>query len=203
LWPDFKTPLTVLPTDPPTDLPPGLVFGNNNQPITMNPGKDQETVSLAAAANVAPGTYNLVLRGTAQVPFNKDPKAAKANINVLQPAEAFALTVLPAQVAVLSVNNPNLTLKPGSQQELIVRVARQHGYQGEFKVNLVLPADVKGVEMAPVTIPPGKDENKLVLKAAGDAVPGNRANLVIRAVASLQGEVAAIHETKINVNVVK
>jgi hypothetical protein len=203
LWPDFKTPLSVVPTDPPTDLPPGLVFGNNNQAVNMNPGKDEETVAITAAANVPVGTYNIVLRGTAQVPFNKDPKAAKANINALQPAEAFALTVLPAQVATLSVDKPNLTLKPGTQQELIVRVARQQGYTGEFKVELVLPANTKGIAAVPVTIPAGKDEIKLVLSVAGDAALGNHANLVVRAVAILQGDVPANHETKINVNVVK
>ena len=46
-------------------------------------------------------------------------------------------------------------------------------------------------------------EAKLVLKATEDAAPGNRANLIVRAVATLAANVTATQETKISVNVVK
>jgi hypothetical protein len=204
LWSDFKTPLTVGPTDVQNELPPGLVFNNNNQPITMNPGKDQESVTFVANPNVPLGTYNIVLRGNTQFPYNKDPKAKdKPNVNILQPSAAFALTVLPAQVATLSVNNGGLTLKPGAQQEIVVRVVRQHNYQGEFKIELVLPANMKGIATSEAVIPPGKDETKFIVKVLPDAAPGNRTDIVVRAVAHLNGDIPVNHETKINVNVVK
>src|SRR5262249_13838898 len=148
---------------------------NNNQPLTMAPGKDTATAVLNVNANVPPGTYNLNLRGVAQIPYNKDPKAKeKPNINVLQPATALMVTVLPQQVATLSVSNANPALKIGDQTELVVRVARMHDYTGEFKVQLVVPPNIKGVAADPITIPAGKDEAKLILKAPKDAAAGSR-----------------------------
>jgi hypothetical protein len=54
-----------------------------------------------------------------------------------------------------------------------------------------------------ITIPAGKDEAKLLLRALADAAPGNRTNLVVRATALLNGSTPLTHEAKINVNVVK
>jgi hypothetical protein len=202
LWPDFKTPLQVIPFEPQSHYPPNLTI-NNNQPLGMDPKKDTATAVINIPANVPPGTYNLNLRGTAQMPYNKDPMAKeKPNTNLLQPAAAVTLTVVPQQVATLSVNNANPPLKVGGQAELVVRVARMHDFAGEFKVQLVLPANVKGVVADPVTIAAGKDEAKLILKAPADAAMGNRPDLIVRAVATLQG-FPLTHETKINVNVTK
>jgi hypothetical protein len=145
-----------------------------------------------------------VLRAQAQVPFNKDPKAAqKPATQVVQSSTPVSLTVLPAQVATLAVNNANPSLKAGAKAEVLVKVNRQHGYAGEFQVQLVLPADAQGV-IAKVNRQHGyENEAKLVLDAPAAAQPGNRPNLTVRAVAVLEGGVALNHDTKINVNIVK
>src|SRR5262249_48819289 len=70
LWPDFKSPLNATVMDP---VPNVLV--NNNQPIALNPGKDDGTFPVQVSTNAVPGTYTLVLRAAAQVPFAKDPTA--------------------------------------------------------------------------------------------------------------------------------
>jgi hypothetical protein len=87
--------------------------------------------------------------------------------------------------------------------ELVVKLARNPGFAGEFKVQLVLPANVKGVSADEVTIPAGKDEAKLMLKIAPDAAPGNRPDLIVRAIAMQNGNVPTPHDFKISVNVVK
>jgi hypothetical protein len=200
LSPDFKTPLqaTVL------DLPPGLVAVNNNQPITFAPGKDEVKAVVDVKANVPPGTYTLVLRGAAQLPFNKDPMAKqKPNINVVQPSNALTLTVLPKQVATLTLPNPTVTVKIGMQSEVVVKVARMYDFAGEFKLQLILPPNVKGLSVDEVTIPAGKDEAKLLLRTAPDMAPANLANLIVRATAMYNGNVPTLQETKLNVNVVK
>jgi hypothetical protein len=204
LWPDFKAELPVAPVEPATHLPAGLTFGNNNQPVTIAAGKDDAPpVTVDIKSTVLPGTYNLVLRGTVQVPFSKDPMAKKANVNIVLPANPITLTVLPNQVANMSVNDANPTLKIGAQTEVVIKVSRLHAYAGEFKVRLVLPADMKGISADEVAIPAGKDEAKMLLRAPADATPGKRENLIVRAVATLNGSIPLSHEAKINVNLVK
>ena len=82
----------------------------------------------------------------------------------------------------------------------MVRVQRQFGYDGEFKVQVVLPSGAKGATIADTVIPAGKDEAKLVVKAG--AKPGNLSNLIVRATALYKGH-PTTHEVKFNVNVVK
>jgi hypothetical protein len=199
LWPDFKTPLQVLLMEP----VPNLVV-NNNQPITMAPGKDTAEVPVVANANLAPGNYNLVLRGQAPIPFSKDVKTPKnQNTPVVLPSTPVALAVLPKSVATVTLNPPAPTVKAGAQAELVVKVARLFDYGGEFKVQVVLPPAAKGLSAADVTIPAGHDEAKVIVLAAADAAPGARADLVVRATALLNGKVPAVHEVKFSVNVVK
>jgi hypothetical protein len=199
LWPDFKTPLQVQLME----QVPNLIV-NNNAPLTMAPGKDTATAPVVVNANVPPGTYNLVLRGQAPIPFNKDPKAPqKPPILVVLPSAPVALTVIPKSVANVTLNPPGPTVKVGGQAELVVRVARQFDYGGEFKVQVVLPPAAKGLSAAEVVIPAGKDEAKVVVKAAADAAPGARPDLVVRAVALVNGKVPVTHEVKFSVNVVK
>jgi hypothetical protein len=199
LWPDFKAPLQVTYADP----IPSLVV-NNNQPITVPADKNEAKVEVNVNAGMAPGTYNLELRGSAAIPFNKDPMAKqKPNVNVLLPAAPTMITVLPKQVATLSLANAAVTAKPSSQSEVVVKVARLQDYTGEFKVQLVLPANIKGVSADEVTIPAGQNEGKLIVKIAADAAPGNRPDLIVRATAMQNGNVPTPHETKLSVNVVK
>jgi hypothetical protein len=201
---DFNGELAVAPVEPATDFPAGLVFGNNNQPIAIAVGKeDSPPVTVAVKTTVAPGVYNLVLRGTAQVPFSKDPTGKKANVTVSLPANPITLTILPNQVAKVNVNNANPTVKIGSQTELVITVSRLHAYTGEFKVRLVVPPDVNGITAEEATIPAGKDEARILLRARADAPPGHRSNLVIQAAAIVNGNTPLTHEIRINVNVLK
>jgi hypothetical protein len=84
-----------------------------------------------------------------------------------------------------------------------VKLSRLNDYDGPFKLQLVLPPNLKGLGADDVAVPAGQNEAKLVLKAPSDAAPGNRQNLVVRADAVLSGDVTLTHEAKINVNVVK
>jgi hypothetical protein len=208
-WPDFKTPLQVSVAagqqnpNQSVEIPANLTL-NNAQPLTIAPDKGEGLLVVEVKPNVAPGVYTLVVRGSAQLPFAKDPMAKqKPNITVIQPATPVALTVLPKQVATVAMTPPGPTLKVGMTQEVVVKVARLHDYAGEFKVQLVLPAGVKGISAGEVTIPAGMDEGKMLLKVDADAPLGNRADLVLRATAKLNEAITAVQEVKFNVNVVK
>jgi hypothetical protein len=200
LWPDFKTPLQSVAID----LPPNQLTVNNNQIITIPAGKDEAKVVVDAKSGLPPGMYTIVLRASAQIPYNKDPMAKqKPNVNVVLPSTPVTLTVLPKQVATLALANPNLTAKIGAQGELQVKLTRMYDYAGEFKVQVVLPPNVKGVTADEVTVPAGQSEAKLVLRIAPTMMPVNLPNLIVRATAMVNGNVPTVHEAKFNVNVVK
>ncbi len=201
LWPDFKAPVQIQalaqPQAPNAPIPPQL-------PViaTIAPDKPEVDVKLQVSGNVRPGVFNLVFRGQAQAPFNKDPNAKqKQPVNVIEPSTPVKVTVY-NQVAELSVNNANLTLKAGGDAELVVKVNRQHAYTGEFKVLLVPPQGYQGVTAAEVTIPANMNEAKLALKSPANAAPAANQACTVRAVANVQG-VTLTHETKVNVTVQK
>ncbi len=200
LWPDFKQPLSATLMDP---VPNVLV--NNNQPVALNPGKDEGTFPVQVNANALPGIYTFVLRATAQVPYAKDPMAKqKPPVPIVQPSTAFTITVLPKTVATVAATVPAPNLKVGTQGEILVKVTRQFDYAGEFKVQLVLPPNLQGISAPDVVIPAGKDEAKVVLTVAAAAVLGPRNVLAVRATALVNGNVPTVQESpKFNVNVVK
>ena len=198
-WPDFKAPLQAVAVD----LPPNLAV-NNNQPVTIAADKNAANVQLTTGPNVLPGNYSFLLRTTAQVPYSKDPAAKqKPSINVVLPSTSVTVAVLPKQVAALSVTPAKISLKAGGRGEVLVRLARMYDFSGEFKVRLVLPANVKGITAEEVTIPPGKTEVKLPFRAGLDAVPGNSQDVVVRAVAALTETVSATHDAKLSLSIVK
>jgi len=198
--PDYKGQIQALGMD----LPQNQLTVNNNGPMNLAADKNEFQFPVEARANLPPGTYTIVLRTTAQVPFNKDPMAKqKPNINVVLPSSAVQITVLPKQVANLSLPNANVTAKIGNQAEVVVKLARMYDYAGEFKVELLLPPNAKGVSADPVTVPAGKDEAKIIVRIAADAAPVNLQNLVVKAMAMVNGNLPTVHEAKVNVNVVK
>jgi len=195
---DFKTPLTVQSI--PTQLPPGLSI-NNNQPITIAANATDGALPVNVPPDIQPGAYTIVLRTRTQLPYNKDPKAKeKPNTLVVLPSAPATLTILPKALAELSLSTPNVTVKSDKEAEVMVRINRRYGYDGEFKVQVVLPPGGKGATIAETVIPAGKNEAKLVIKAG--AMPVNLPNLTVRATAMYQGH-ATTHEVKLNVNVVK
>ena len=65
------------------------------------------------------------------------------------------------------------------------------------------PTAVKDITAVEVVIPAGKDEATVIVKAPADAAPGGRNDLIVRAVAMVNGTVPTIQEVKFNLNVTK
>ncbi len=204
LWPDFKQPLAIQPMlaqggQSLPALPAGLTVAAAN----IAPGATEAKVNVTVPANVPPGTYNIVLRSQVLIPYAKDPMVkAKPPTQVVLPSTAVSLTVIPKSLANFQLASPQVNVKAGAQTELIVRVTRQFNYDGEFKVEVVLPPGTQGVTIAPVTIPAGQNEAKLMVQSQAGAAPGNRANLTVKATA-LFDKTPVVHEAKLNVNVTK
>jgi hypothetical protein len=201
IWPDFKNPLQIMAL--PLDLPQNLVI-NNNQPVNIASDKTEATLVVDAKANLVPGAYNLFLRTQVQIPYNKDPMAKqKQPIQVVLPSTPVTLTVLPKTVGTLALKVPNPNLRIAEQTEVTVIVTRQYDYAGEFKLELILPSNFKGLSADPVNIPAGQNEAKLMIKAAADAPVGQRTDLIVRATAPIKDAIAATQEAKLTLNVVK
>ena len=212
LWQDLKEPIAVQALA--AELPgrqnqrESLITINKNQPVNLTPDKAEAKLTVDVGPNVQPGVYNVVLRtSAANVSFVRDPKAtpkpAPVKIILVEPSVPLTLTVLPRTVGKLTLANANPTLKVGGRVEVVVKVARLWDYTGEFKVSLVPPASVKDVTAAEVVIPAGKDEATLVLTAPAAAKPGGRNDLIVRAVAMVNGNAPTTQEVKFNLNVAK
>ena len=201
----------AVPEKPPVTLAvEPMALNAQNTPITATvaaqPMKDKPDVqvNLDAKTTAAPGTYTIVLRGTAQVPFIKDPMA-KQKPNV--PADAFGtpITVLVVPTALGKFTTgplPNNTLKLGSSTDLPIKVERLYDFPGEYKVQFVPAKDAVGVAAADAVIPAGKDEAKLVLKTAADAKPGALAGTVV-VTATYAGKYTVTYENKVSFNLAK
>src|SRR5439155_24643799 len=96
---EFKANLQVQPV--PGELPVGMAFAN----LAFAPGKDDVKALLTVGAQVPPGTYNVVFRGFANISPN--PKAKP--VNTILCSTPVQVTVLPKDVATLTVNNTNPT----------------------------------------------------------------------------------------------
>ncbi len=197
LWPDLKGPvqLTAL------DATKNLTF----RPLTLQPGKDRGEAVFDVKNNAIPGTYTVVLRGQAQAPFARDTKAKgkKANLNIVQPSTPITIRVLPKEVAKLTLSPGTVNVKRGGRTEVVVQVARLYDYEGDFKVQLILPPGTKGLSADKVIIPAGQNEARLVLRAAPDAATGPRPSLSVEAVALIDGTLPATHRAKLSISVGK
>ncbi|HEV3146762.1 MAG TPA: hypothetical protein VGZ47_22945 [Gemmataceae bacterium] len=206
IWPEFKAPIQVQAlTSPPGNQPliPGLVF-NNNQPLTIAADKAEGSAVLQVGANVQPGVYSFVVRGTAPFQFEKAPKAQKVNTGLVQPSVPITVTIVPAQLGAFTPSMANPNIKPGASGEIVVKVTRQYGYAGEYKLKLVLPKGVEGITVADAVIPAGKDEGKFAIQVTANAKPGNVAGLVIQTTAQYDEKTPITQEVKFQgFNVVK
>jgi hypothetical protein len=207
LWPDLKANVAVVALELPLingqQGQPGYTL-NNNQPIQLAPGKDEFKAVLDVKPNMGPGTFNLVVKGSVQVAYNKDPMAKqKPNINVVQASTPLTISIAPKQLGTVTLANANVTLKQGMNAEVVVKVARMFDYDGEYKVKVMLPPNANGVTCDEVTIPAGQTEAKLMVRATDAAAVMNLANLSVVATAMYEGKTPITQEAKLNVNVVK
>jgi hypothetical protein len=166
LSPDAKVPVTVTALH----LPPGVAF-NNNQPLVVPADKTEVEAALRVAATVPAESFPLVVRGSAPVPFNKDPKAkTKAAVTMYETSLPIIVEAY-KRVADVSLEPASITVKQGSEASVLVKVKRLNGYKGQLQVQLQgLP---NGVTAPGGTIYEKVNELKLTFKAAKNAAIAN------------------------------
>ena len=167
-----------------TDLPPDTLA----LAVPIAKAASSAQFPFFVGKNLAPGIYTFVLRGTGAYPFNKDPKAKdKPNINLIEPSNPITVLIRPAPVN-MTVNNKGGALKQGASLEIEVSITRQNGCAGPISLSLVSGAELK-LKAAPVSVDAAQTQAKMVIQAAKDSPPGNAIPVVVRAVASIRGEV--------------
>jgi hypothetical protein len=186
----------------PLSLPPGLTFNPTNVKLDSGGGGEINVV-LNVKPNAAPGLFTVLLRGQTQGAGMVKGKGKKPPVGAItQVSTPISVTVLPKQLAKLTVNPPNQKVLAGKVTKLVVKVARIYDFDGPFKVQLLPPANAKGIQTPETEIKAGENEATLVLDIPTNVPPGNYQNIIVRATAQYMGH-AVVHETKINIVVVK
>jgi hypothetical protein len=188
---DFKTNVQLTAVT----LPTGMVM----QPVTITPGKDG-TATLDSKQTVLPGNYTLVLRGQTAPPQPNQQRKPGGPPNLIQATPPITLTIVPKQLAKVSVPQ-NVKIKAGGSADVTVKVARQFDYAGPFKIE-VDPKTAKGVNAPTQTLKPGADEATFKLTAT-DLKPGMNTTVTIRVIAMFNDSVPVVHEAKVALAVVK
>lgn len=88
LWPDAKGAVTLIPLALPNPI--------KMTTATVAADKTETAVTFEVAANAKPGEYTVAVAGQMQVPFTKDPKAARPTTLVQLPSRPVRLVVRPA-----------------------------------------------------------------------------------------------------------
>jgi len=192
-WPTIKGPIQITALA----LPPALTFQN----ITFAPGKDTNKVNVDVKSTAAPGTYTLVLNGQAQGAQMQKNNRKPPPGGISQPSTPISITVLPKQLAKLTVTPTPVKIEPGKEATLMVKVSRLYEFEGPFEVSVVLPGENRGLQAEDVKIAAGKNEARLVFSVAA-GTPARTINVTVRAAADFQGH-AIVHEVKVGINVVK
>lgn len=201
---DAKVPLTLrqISTTPQPQQMPLTV--SNGQPLPpVAPDKNDGTFVIDVKTNAPPGMYEVVLAATAQLQLERPGAKGKRPTTVEQAVTPVVVQVVPKSLANVTASAAG-KLVGGASVDIVVKVERQNGYTGEYKAKLILPMGAKGVTADDVTIPDGKTDAKIVLKAAPDVAAGPLANLSVQATGMYEGKLAITAESaKFNVTVEK
>ena len=176
------------------------------QVATINPGQDGTVTLDAKGGNpVPPGNYTIFLRGQTQ-PINpkqqnNPPKAGPPNL--VQISLPVSVTVVPKSLGKLSAQPTTAKVSIGKDVEVAVRIARLYELPIGFKVEAILPANVKGITVKDAAIKADQDEVKLIFAVAPNAMIGANPSITIRATAMFNDAVPIVHETKVTLTITK
>jgi hypothetical protein len=180
--------------------PPGLI----SQLVTVTPGQGG-TVALDTKAGTAfaPGNYTIFLKGqTAPINPKIVPKGTLPP-NHVQISMPVSLTIVPKSLAKVTSLPQSAKVSVGKDVEVVVRVARTFDLPSSFKVEAIIPPNVKGLSAKSVTINAGEDEAKMTFSAAPNATIGQTPTITLRFTAMFNDTVPVVHEAKLTLTITK
>ncbi len=196
--PEMKAAILIEPVDLPAN------FVNNNKAISIAPAANDGTIPVTVPATQTPGVYSIVLRGQTTLGFAKDAAGKqKAAVNIVSIITPVELTVLPKALGEFSVTNNGVQVKAGVEGKLELKVKRLHNYEGTYKVEVVIPANAKGIVLEPSEFAINAEGTQIKVKVAADAMPGPRNDILLKFKGMFLDKDEIIAELKANVSVVK
>jgi hypothetical protein len=111
------------------------------------------------------------------------------------------VNVVPRSLGKVSAAPATAKVALGKEVDVTVRVARIFETPTSFKVEPIIPANIKGVSAKEVTIEAGENEAKMRFTIAPDAAIGPAA-ITLRFTGTFN-EVPVVHETKLTIAITK
>ncbi|HVA49203.1 MAG TPA: PPC domain-containing protein [Pirellulales bacterium] len=118
--------------------------------------------------------------------------AAPKDVALFWPSTSTAIKITAAPIT-MTATAPAAAIKLGAQGEVPVKIERLYGFGEAVQVQAVLPGGVQGVTIAPLPVPAGQAEVKLIVQAAANATPGTHA-ITIKAIAPFNGQQLAVEQ---------
>jgi hypothetical protein len=117
--------------------------------------------------------------------------AAPKDVQLFWPSTSAVIKITAAPITMTAA--ATAAVKQGGQVELPVTIARLYGFAEAVQVQAVVPGGVQGVTIAPVPVPAGQADVKLVVQAAANATPGAHA-ITIKAIAPFNGQQLTVEQ---------
>ncbi|MFO0965689.1 MAG: PPC domain-containing protein [Gemmataceae bacterium] len=111
---------------------------------------------------------------------DKDGTEHRVSFSSVNQNEQLVAVVGPGKLA-LELERASLTLRPGKTASLSVQVKRAPDVKGPVKIDLIVPAHIRGVKAAPLELTAGQDEGRLTLQADVGARDAINMPLTVRA----------------------
>src|SRR5262249_46774748 len=155
----------------------GLPAGVTLNPLSLAADKDTATAVLDVKTSVTPGPFTLIFRGQAGEGGGKGRRGGN-NQGPFQPSNPVTINVLRKELAKLTLAPHVLTLAPGQEGTVKIRVARLSDFHGPFQIKLT-PAPGDSLRIAEPEIAAESNETDLLVRAADDAASGISSTFVL------------------------
>jgi hypothetical protein len=117
--------------------------------------------------------------------------AAPKDVQLFWPSTSAVIKITAAPITMTT--GATAAVKQGAQVELPVTIARLYGFAEAVQVQAALPGGVQNVTIAPVPVPAGQGDAKLIVQAAANATPGAHA-ITIKAIAPFNGQQLTVEQ---------
>jgi hypothetical protein len=149
------------------------------------------------------GNYTIFLRGQTQPINPKNPPKGTQPPNYVQFSQPVSVTIVPKVLAKVSAAPQAAKVSVGKDVDVTVRVARIFDLPTSFKVEAIIPPNIKGLSAKETTIKAGEEEAKMIFRIAADAPVGQNASITLRFTGMFNDTIPVVHEMKLTLAITK